>query len=90
MEDLKFTPGHWYAVEYAGYWEIQDGPYYGDRSILDEVKDPCAKDNAILMSKAPDMYSALLKAKKAMEPYNNGEDLKLSEAISEINKVLES
>lgn len=38
MKDLKFTPGKWETVDYAGYWLIQDGQCYDDIDLLNEEK----------------------------------------------------
>ena len=64
----KFTPGPWFAVDYAGTFCIQDGPMYEDRdllyysSIFSET-EPFDKEtveaNAALMAAAPEMLEAL-------------------------------
>jgi hypothetical protein len=34
MIKTKFTKGQWHAVDYAGSYCIQDGPYYTDKDLL--------------------------------------------------------
>ena len=55
----SFTPGPWYAVEYAGFADIQDGPFYGDDNIFNAECDDRFLANAKLAASAPDMLEAL-------------------------------
>jgi len=56
---MKHTSGPWYAVYYAGFWNIQDGPYYRDKSLLNEEVNPNAQANAQLAAAAPDLLEAI-------------------------------
>lgn len=42
----KHTQEPWYFVEYAGYFDIQSGPNYGDKAILNIEADRNAGYNA--------------------------------------------
>lgn len=58
MED-KHTPGPWFAVEYAGYWNMQSERFYTDEGdLLDEEHTAAAGDNAKLAAAAPDLLAA--------------------------------
>jgi len=59
-KETKHTPGEWHAVEYAGYMDIQTGPYYGDKSILniEKIGKWQFYANAKLISAAPDLLKA--------------------------------
>lgn len=61
MQQFKGTPGPWYPINYAGYWNIMDGDNYGadDTTDSDAVGDEKAKANAYLQAAAPDMLEAL-------------------------------
>ena len=62
--ETKFTKGNLYPVEYAGRWDIQDGEFYGDDSVLDaeSVGEETAEANAKLFAAAPDLLEALIYA----------------------------
>jgi hypothetical protein len=34
LNHIKFTPGRWFGVDYAGHINIQNGPMYEDADIL--------------------------------------------------------
>lgn len=55
----KHTPGPWYPVEYAGFYNIQTEPYYSETSVMDKDQDENAEANAQLASCAPEMLEAL-------------------------------
>jgi len=61
MKEFKGTKGKWHLVEYAGYFNIQSGMYYGDDNILDRdaVGSEIAEANAKLAVSAPDLLEAL-------------------------------
>lgn len=103
---MEFTKEEWYAVEYAGYWELQTSPYYDadGKNLLDAeaVGEKEAKANAALMQAAPKMFEALQESLSMMEQtlsYRENNNLTsgnvfLSTTISKvksiINKQLES
>ena len=62
--ETKFTKGNLYPVEYAGRWDIQDGEFYGDDSVLDaeSVGEETAEANAKLFAAAPDLLNDLIHA----------------------------
>lgn len=62
-----FTPGPWYAVEYSGYYMLQNEEGYCESDLLNIEKDPNAEENAILAAKAPEMYEKLRKASKLLK-----------------------
>lgn len=63
----KHTPAPWFAVDYAGTLNIQDGPTYEDRNVLSYDKiwnentfcKETVEANAALMVIAPDMFEHL-------------------------------
>jgi len=57
--EKKFTPGPWFSVEYGGFYNIQDGPYYEDKVVTDLEKDENAAANSQLASCAPEMFNLL-------------------------------
>jgi len=59
--EFKGTKGDWHVVEYAGYFNLQSGKYYGDENILDSesVGSDKAEANAKLARSAPDLLKAL-------------------------------
>jgi hypothetical protein len=60
---MNYTPGPWYPVEYAGYFDVQNGPYYSDTSVSNIEYDENAENNARLMAAAPDILEALIEAR---------------------------
>lgn len=60
----KFTPGPWHVVEYAGFYDLQQDPFYSDEdNLLDEAKNDNAEYNAKLAAAAPDLLEALISLK---------------------------
>ena len=57
---MKHTNGAWFAVEYAGHYSIQYGPYYGDTDLLDSdsVGEEKAELNALVCAAAPLLLAA--------------------------------
>jgi|GEM_PF-4826185 len=61
-EESKHTPGPWFAVEYAGYWNLQTEPFYTDEGdLLDEEHTAAASDNAKLAASAPALLADIRK-----------------------------
>lgn len=63
----------WYAVQYANYWNIQDGPDYTDICVTDieQVGEEQAEYNARLCASAPelrDMCDRMYEAWVTQEP----------------------
>lgn len=56
---MAYTKGEWFPVQYANFWEIQIGRFYGDVSLTNEESCPDAEANAKLMAAAPDLLEAL-------------------------------
>jgi len=54
----KATPGPWFAVQYAQWFNLQTGPEYTDDDLLDADESYHAKENAILAASAPDLLAA--------------------------------
>lgn len=52
----KGTLGPWYAVEYAGQWNLNDGPYYECKNVMsaDDVTYEIAEANSFMASAAPE------------------------------------
>ncbi len=55
------TPGPWYPIDFAGYWAIQNGPYYEDVDLLDVESSANAEANANLAAAAPEVTDTLLR-----------------------------
>lgn len=51
----------WYAVEYAGYWVLQEDTHYGEPDLLnaDDVGKEAAERNAKLAAAAPELLAML-------------------------------
>lgn len=57
---MKHTPGPWFALEYAGYYNLQTVDEYSDTNdLLNIEKDPNAEANAKLAAKAPELFQAV-------------------------------
>ena len=56
---MAHTKAPWYAVNFAGFWVIQNGEKYEDTRILDEDSCPDAEANAKLAAAAPELLEAL-------------------------------
>lgn len=69
MSELKHTPGPWYAVNYADFWDIQDDPHYGELDLLDAHTCNQAEANAKLMAAAPNLLNALSHLCEVMKPH---------------------
>lgn len=52
------TKGEWYPINFGGYWQISDGPFYEDLDLFDEENFDEAEYNAILAASAPDLLEA--------------------------------
>lgn len=52
----KGTPSPWHAVEYAGQWNLNDGPYYEAKNVMsaDDVTYQVAEANSFMASAAPE------------------------------------
>lgn len=61
MKEFKGTKGEWHAVNYGGYWNIQDSEYYGESNLLDaeKVGEDIAEQNAKLAVASPILLEAL-------------------------------
>ena len=59
----------WHPVEYGGYWNIQNGEYYGDKNVLDadDVGEGEAEENAKLCANAPELNQQNEKLRKLVE-----------------------
>jgi hypothetical protein len=88
MKDNKYTPGPWFAVEYAGYFNIQSQDGYGEKyNLLDREEDENAEANAKLIAASPDLLEACIEALKEME-FHNWHNSKTGNLIrSAINKA---
>lgn len=59
MKEPKFTKGPWYAVEYAGFFNLQTTDEYSYDNLLDKDCIDEAEANANLCAASPAMYEAL-------------------------------
>ncbi len=63
----KHTKGEWFAVNYAGFWNIKNTPYYDieiDLLNAEDVGEQEAEANAALIVKAVNNHFALVEALK--------------------------
>lgn len=76
---FKGTPAPWYPVEYSGFWDIQDEPFYSAKRITSydsdvfegtAVSEKVAKANVMLMAAAPDILEACIKMVEACHKHN--------------------
>ncbi len=73
---LNHTPGPWVAVEYAGYWELQDpNPQLmgEDAFLLDDSADDNARYNAQLAATSPELLEGNLMFLDYLEKTGKGE-----------------
>jgi hypothetical protein len=85
---MKYTPGPWHAVEYAGYFIIQNGEMYGDRDLQNLEFSPNAEANAKLMASAPDLLDALEVAYSLLQrPSNESTKGDMDQILSAIKKA---
>jgi hypothetical protein len=59
MEKKQHTPGPWYPVAYANYWDIVDAPHYEAAQLLNEDDYQNAPLNAQLAAAAPGLLEVL-------------------------------
>jgi hypothetical protein len=57
--NLKYTPGPWFAVEYAGRYSFQRKDEYGDPDLLDQDSCSRAYYNAKLAASAPELLEVV-------------------------------
>lgn len=92
--EFKGTKGEWHVVDYAGYLNIQDTPFYNGINLqdCDKVGIETAYANSILMASAPDLLKSLQECLEGVEELNNdyqeGWDEVIEKAKSAINKAL--
>lgn len=89
----KFTKKQLYAVEYAGYWNIQDKDNYDGKSVLDAENVGLieAAANAKLFAYSPKLMTAFVNSVNywiAHEPINFLEDIAMTEAQELIKEIL--
>lgn len=72
---FKGTDKEWFAVNFGGYINIQDGPLYEDNNILDQDKvgDDIAEANAQLIIHALPMLRELIKEVDILESMGLGD-----------------
>lgn len=92
MKDYKFlgTPAPWYPVEYSGFWDIQDAPFYNAKRITsyDEdvfegtaVTEKVAKANVTLIAAAPLLLEACIDGLKLIEKCYHNDTLPHSQYV---------
>lgn len=67
--DFKGTPGPWYAVEYSGFINLNNEPFYEGKNLLDAdaVGYTEALANGHLAASAPKLLSGLIEAREALQ-----------------------
>lgn len=92
-----YTPGPWYAVEYAGHVSIQSTDFYENTDILDMDSNDSVEANAKLICAAPELLSVLQKIvemnrQQAIDQYGEADKAEswacVTIARSAINKAL--
>lgn len=66
-DNLKHTPGPWFAVEYAGRYSFQRKDEYGDPDLLDQDSCSRAYYNTKLAAAAPELLEACLEFVRKVE-----------------------
>lgn len=80
-QEPKHTPGPWFPIEYAGFWDLAQNPNYSDYSLLNEDNyGEEAQANAKLAAAAPDLLEALIEIIRISDRKHNAWD-KGKEAI---------
>jgi hypothetical protein len=69
MENLKHTPGPWFPINYAGFWDIQTKDEYSETSVLQDDHYNNAEVNAKLCAAAPELLKVL---QDVVEDWKNG------------------
>jgi hypothetical protein len=66
---MKHSKGTWYAVDYAGFINIQDKDDYFAHNLLDckDIGEETAKANGELMANAPVLLEKLIQQQKNLE-----------------------
>jgi len=61
MKKIIHSPAPWYTIDFGGMVMLTDSDQYTSNLLFDcdDVGDDIAQSNAIIASKAPDMYKAL-------------------------------
>lgn len=61
MKKIIHSPAPWFPIEFGGIYMLNDSDQYESKILLhcDEVGEDIAESNAIIASKAPDMYKCL-------------------------------
>lgn len=86
----KHTPGPWYAIEYAGMWDIQSVDEYSqDNNLLDMENDDRAEANAKLIAAAPELLEALVNVFEHAKLIINDNHVDYKKAIAAIKKATE-
>lgn len=89
-QESKHIDGPWYAVEYAGHFNLQIGPYYGEQDVLDAESYgyESAQASAFIASAAPEAVEFIINLLTELA-YNNSIDYKQMEANAEkiLNKA---
>lgn len=87
----------WYAINYAGFWQIQDTDFYEKTDVLDadHVGEEQAESNAKLCASAPEMKELLddmykqLKFEIEISTYKIDEYNPIVKLLDRYNKLIE-
>ncbi|GAO43774.1 hypothetical protein [Flavihumibacter petaseus] len=58
------TPGPWFPVEFGGYWNIHDEPFYEGTNLLDKESSDQADVNAKLAAAATQLLSRCIELER--------------------------
>lgn len=94
--EFKGTKGEWHAVEFAGFWEITDAPFYDSKRIMtydDDIFGSCAtvtqaEANAHLCAAAPDLLQACIDFVEKVERGEAKSTKSYNQMKQAINKAL--
>lgn len=89
MKKIIHSPAPWFAIQFAGIYMLNDSDMYESKVLLhcDEMGEDIAQSNAIIASKAPDMYKTLFGVLHHND--NVKEEFKLPKSlIEEISSIL--
>ena len=84
--EFKGTKEKWYPVNFGGFWSIHDDDFYDSTDIFNEEECSEAKENAILASKALEMFEMLKECLSYFECQN--EDVQAVDKLKQIKQLL--
>ena len=84
------TPGPWFPINYAGFWIIQSGKYYGDKDVLDaeKVGVEISEANARLAASAPELKVRLHRLQAELTRLRQPPAEGMRDALLEVERLI--